>query len=96
MALTSRVVAVVVELVAVVVEPEEQAGQMDLRGRKSASPTTLSGLARVVLMSITTTVAAGMNTSVLPVLRRLVPENPTRLTTVQRRLPAAPQQGLLH
>ena len=94
MVLISRVVAVVVETVAAVVQPEGEADQMGLKGRKSASRTTLSGLDLVVRMSTTTTASVAMSTSVLPVLRRQEPENPTRLTTAQRRLPTLLQWGL--
>jgi hypothetical protein len=95
MVLTNSREVVVVEAEAVVVQPEVEADQMALKGRKSASPITPSGLEQVVLMSTTITGNADTNISVLLVLRRLEPENLTRLTTALRRLPAAPQWGLV-
>ena len=88
-------VVVVVGAAAVEVQPEVEAEMKALRGRRSASPTIPSGRAQVVHMSITTTESVATSTSVLPALRRLEPENLTRLITALRRLPAVLQWGLV-
>ena len=84
---------VVVGAAAVEVQPEVEVELMALRGRRSASHTIPSGLAQVVLTSTIITESAATSTSVLPALRRLGPENLTRLITALRRLPAVLQRG---